>query len=171
MFVCVVCLTDIRQSLAAPSPPSGSEKPPSLSELLSTMNNSLTNRLKMTLNNLKVCAVSQTLQLVWTMISLLQPRTLISQNFSISYTAKSEVQYFFDEIQSPLIEVKEIATEISFPHIKLHKKKSTCCFVLSDVHRKWRDICCQTLLSRSVLFWWRQRRAGSGVCSSRDTVS
>ncbi|KAM7431578.1 hypothetical protein ABFA07_017863 [Porites harrisoni] len=48
-----VCLTDIRQSLAAPSPPSGSEKPPSLSELLSTMNNSLTNRLKMTLNNLK----------------------------------------------------------------------------------------------------------------------
>ncbi|XP_020607084.1 vacuolar protein sorting-associated protein 51 homolog [Orbicella faveolata] len=45
-----VCLTDIRQSLATPS---GNEKPPSLSELLSTMTNSLTNQLKLILNSLK----------------------------------------------------------------------------------------------------------------------
>ena len=50
----LVCLTDIRQSLATPS---GNEKPPSLSELLSTMTNSLTNQLKLILNSLKVSTV------------------------------------------------------------------------------------------------------------------
>ncbi|KAL9983794.1 hypothetical protein ACROYT_G006024 [Oculina patagonica] len=45
-----VCLTDIRQSLATPS---GNEKPPSLSDLLSTMTNSLTNQLKLILSSLK----------------------------------------------------------------------------------------------------------------------
>ncbi|KAJ7336605.1 hypothetical protein OS493_011823 [Desmophyllum pertusum] len=57
-----VCLTDIRQSLATPS---GNEKPPSLSDLLSTMTNSLTNQLKLILNSLKVgtlgLVVSQTI--------------------------------------------------------------------------------------------------------------
>ena len=50
----LVCLTDIRQSLATPS---GTEKPPSLSELLSTMTNSLTNQLKLILSSLKVSTV------------------------------------------------------------------------------------------------------------------
>ena len=50
----IVCLTDIRQSLATPS---GNEKPPLLSELLSTMTNSLTNQLKLILSSLKVSTV------------------------------------------------------------------------------------------------------------------
>ena len=54
----LVCLTDIRQSLATPLTTSGKEKPPSLSDLLSTMNNSLTNQLKLILNSLKVSVVT-----------------------------------------------------------------------------------------------------------------
>lgn len=50
----LVCLTDIRQSLAAPS---ANEKPSSLSDLLSTMTNSLTNQLKLILSSLKVSTV------------------------------------------------------------------------------------------------------------------
>ncbi|CAH3122940.1 unnamed protein product [Pocillopora meandrina] len=45
-----VCLTDTRQTLATPS---GSDKPPSLSDLLSTMTNSLTNQVKLILCSLK----------------------------------------------------------------------------------------------------------------------
>lgn len=60
----LVCLTDIRQTLATPLPTSGSEKPPSLSDLLSTMNNSLTNQLKLVLNSLKVGTVRHLIMFV-----------------------------------------------------------------------------------------------------------
>lgn len=55
-LLCSVCLTDTRQTLATPS---GSDKPPSLSDLLSTMTNSLTNQVKLILCSLKVCTPNQ----------------------------------------------------------------------------------------------------------------